>query len=139
MALIDINWKPPSHQLRQFAVAFAVFFTGLAVYFHYGRNLPFTTAGILACGAIVVGGVGFLHPPFIRPVYVVMMAAALPIGMVLSVVLLGLVYFGILTPIGLLRRALGKNAMAPRPDPDAETYWTRRAPPAKPGRYFRQY
>ena len=59
--------------------------------------------------------------------------------MVLSVVLLSVIYFAILTPIGLLRRLLGKNAMLPRPDPQAKTYWVRRKPPADMGRYFRQY
>ncbi len=139
MALIDVNWRPPEKQLRQFAVAFAVFFTGLSAWLHFGRGVSPATAGFVAGAAVVIGGVGFLRPPLIRPVYVAMMAAALPIGMVLSVVLLTVMYFVILTPIGLLRRALGKDAMHPGFDPSAKSYWVRRKPPAAADRYFRQY
>jgi len=46
-----------------------------------------------------------------------------------STVVLGLLFFSTVTPIGLLMRALGKDLLRLRFDPDATTYWIERRPP----------
>lgn len=95
---------------------------------------------------IVLGAVGVLgamavlvSPAFGKSLYRGWMFAALPIGWTISHILLGLVYFLVFTPIGLIMRALGKDPMNRRFDPQAPTYWIRRPAPAEPSRYFRQF
>lgn len=46
-----------------------------------------------------------------------------------SPVVLGLVFFLLLTPIGLVMRALGKDPLRLKPEPAAKTYWIAREPP----------
>jgi Saxitoxin biosynthesis operon protein SxtJ len=48
---------------------------------------------------------------------------------VVSPVVLGLLFFTTVTPIGLLMRALGKDLLRLRLDRDAPTYWIERRPP----------
>jgi hypothetical protein len=139
MALIDVNWKPAHRQLKQFAGIFLVFFLGLAAYLHFRHDAALWVSAAVGGAAVLVGGAGLLAPPLIRPVYVAMMAVALPIGMVVSTVLLAVIYYLILTPIGIVLQLFGKDTMGKRFDKEARSYWVRRTPTEDVRRYFRQY
>lgn len=51
------------------------------------------------------------------------------IGRVVSPVVLGVIFFGVFTPVGLVMRLYGRDAMARRFDPNLKTYWLERNPP----------
>ena len=138
MALIDINWKPGRRDLRIFGLLFLIF-GGIAGTIFYFKGYPLLVSQILWIAAAVVGVLGLLFPPLVRPVYVVMMALALPIGMVVSTILMIVIYFLIMTPIGFLMRLFGYDPLRRRLDPAKASYWIRRAPPAEARRYFRQF
>lgn len=139
MALMDVDWNPPNRQLRQFAGIFTVFFPALAAYLHLRHGVALPTCAVIGIVAVVVGTIGLIRPPLIRPVYVAMMALALPIGMVVSTALLGVLFFLVLTPIGIALRLAGKDRIKKRGDPRVGSYWVRRNPAAGAERYFRQY
>ena len=139
MALIDVNWKPGARELRQFAGLFLVFGLGAGTAIYFFKDWPLLVSQILWGAAVVVGLAGLLVPALARPVYVVMMALALPIGMVVSTVLMTLIFFVIMTPIGLLVRLAGRDPMQRKFDPNATTYWIRRPPQVPAARYFKQY
>ncbi len=46
----------------------------------------------------------------------------------LTYVILAVVFFLVLTPLGLIRRLLGKDTLGRRPDPDRTSYWVDVAP-----------
>ena len=54
-------------------------------------------------------------------------------------VLLLLVFYGVVTPIGLVLRLAGRDPMHRKLDRAAATYWVRRPQPQGVERYFRQY
>jgi hypothetical protein len=56
---------------------------------------------------------------------------------VVSPVVLGAIYFGIFTPVGLVMRASGRDAMCRRFEPARPSYWLRRDPPGPPDDSFR--
>jgi hypothetical protein len=56
---------------------------------------------------------------------------------VVSPVVLGVIYFGLFTPVALAMRAFGRDAMKRRFEPGAPSYWTRRDPPGPPDDSFR--
>lgn len=139
MAVIDVNWKPTRRQLRQFA-ALLIVFGGIAGFLLLHKDIVSMAAARWIWGAAAgIGLAGLALPPLIRPVYVVMMAITLPIGLVVSTVLLAAVYYLVVTPIGLLARLLGYDAMRRKFDPAAESYWIERPEPPPVARYFRQY
>jgi len=138
MAVIDINWNPNRRELKQFALLQIVFFGIVAMILFYktGSTARATTLFVVsAC----IGAVGFWVPRFIRPIYVVWMAAVFPIGWVVSHVLLAAIYFLVFAPLGLLMRFCGRNPIAKEFDRGATTYWIRRAPPEGSKGYFRQF
>ena len=55
-------------------------------------------------------------------------------------VILALVFYTTVTPIGLVRRMLGKDPLRLRADQDAVTYWIERQPPGpEPDTMLRQF
>ena len=139
MAVIDVNWKPTGRQLRQFA-GLLIVFGGIAGFVLFKKDIvSWITAQWIWGTTALLGLAGLALPPLIRPVYVVLMALSLPIGLVVSTVLLAVVYYLVVTPIGLLARVLGYDAMRRKFDAGAESYWIRRPAHPKVARYFRQY
>jgi hypothetical protein len=47
---------------------------------------------------------------------------------VVSPVILGLIFFGVFTPTGMVMRLIGRDAMCRRFDPAAKSYWVKRTP-----------
>ena len=69
-----------------------------------GRN------GFVAA-AVALQVVTMTAPRLFRPAAVVWLGLSHVLGSVMSRVLLAVVFFGLVTPIGLLRRALGRDAL----------------------------
>ena len=139
MAVIEINKDPTRRQLNQFGLIWMVFFcaVGALAWFRTGRP---TLATALWVAAVVVPLLGWAWPRFMRLVFIGMTYLAWPIGFVVSHVVLAVVYYLVLTPIGLVLRLAGHDPMSRRFDRDAESYWHRReSAPVDPGRYFRQF
>lgn len=138
MPLLEINWRPSHKDLRWFAAIQLVFFLGVAwvVASRYGAV---SAAGAIAAVSALTAIVGVAAPPLVRPLYIAWMAAAFPIGWVMSHLLLAAVYYLVLTPIGLTMRMLGRDPMERRFDPKAESYWKSRPRKSPPERYFKQY
>ena len=65
--------------------------------------------------------------------------SSLPIGFVVSAILLRLIYYLLFTPIALWFRLTGKDAMKRRFEPEADSYWTDRKDGRDPASYLRLY
>jgi hypothetical protein len=137
MALIDVNWRPGRRDLRIFTLLFVLFAGGFGIAAYLKGSV--LLAEILWAAAGVVGPVGLVFPRGVWPLYVAMTAVALPIGMVVSTILMILIYFLVLTPIGLVTRMFGYDSMGRRPTAARESYWVERKPEIETRRYFRQY
>jgi hypothetical protein len=134
----DIPFSPPDRMLRQFAGLWLLFFSAIAAWQGLARGRV-GVAVFVATAALAVGLLGLVRPRAVRPVFVGWMVLAFPIGWVVSIVLLGLVYFGLFLPLGLAFRLAGRDVLGLRRRPDLVTYWVERpaAPPIR--RYFRQF
>ena len=68
-------------------------------------------------------------PRMLAPLNRVWLRFGLVLHACISPVIMGLVFFTTVTPIGLVRRWLGKDPLRLRWDRDAVTYWIARDPP----------
>jgi hypothetical protein len=133
----DIQFRPPDTTLRQFAGLWIVFFGGLAIYQGWFRDRP--TLGLVLGGvALVVGLLGQIAPRIIRPLYVGWMVAAFPIGWVVSHVVLAVIFYGVFTPVSLIFRVIGRDALHRRRRPDVASYFIPKPMPSDPASYLRQ-
>lgn len=48
---------------------------------------------------------------------------------IINPVIMAVIYFAVVTPTGLIMRAVGKDPLRLRRDPNAESYWIHRTPP----------
>lgn len=121
----------PQRELRRFAFIVGGVLAGIGL-------LPLVTRGaaprtwLLAIAALL-GAAGWLGPGALRPLYNLWMRIGHVLGWLNTRVLLGAIYFLLVTPIGLVRRALGQDPLDRRLA-DHPTYWRRRTAPADPRR-----
>lgn len=132
----DLPRNPKPQTLRWFSLYLACFLAALAVSQHWREREA--AALCLLAGAITVVGLGILRPVFLRPVFVGSLIVTFPLGWLVSHLLLALLFFGIFTPLGLLFRVLGRDALALKIRPEQSTYWTDKPPARDAASYFRQ-
>lgn len=137
MALIEINWNPSRAELRQFAGLWLAF-SGAIGAVAWWQTHSWPLAGTLWAVGSGTGLAGLLSPPLVRPIFVASTVVAYPIGWTVSHLLLGLIFHGLLTPIGLLMRLCGRDPLRRSFDRAAATYWIPHEPSEDISRYFRQ-
>ena len=147
MGIIEVNFRPADRELRQFGFAAlvvfglvgglihwkkAVFGIGLRDAAHWISYAVWATAGLSALFS-------FAHPRANLPLYLGVSVATFPIGYVVSHVLMGLFFYGVLTPIGLVFRMMGRDPLQRRFEKQSSTYWVAHRVPDSTKRYFRQF
>ena len=145
--LIDIDLRPDRRKLRQFGFIALAGFALLALLawkewavFAFGLGdwrIPLTQ--IFAGLAVVSLVFSLVFPRANWPLYVGLTIVALPIGFVLSYVIMGTLFYLIIAPIGLVMRLLGKDPLNRRIQPAAASYWVDARPARPPEDYFKQF
>ena len=82
--------------------------------------------------AVAVLAMTFLFPRVLTPLNRAWLALGLALHAVVSPLVMSLLYYTTVTPLGLLLRLLGKDLLRLRIDPAASTYWIDRVPPGPP-------
>lgn len=139
MALIEVNRNPSLGQLRSFAWLWFPLFCAAISGIVLWRTARVEVAGVMGALAVVVAVCGVVAPVVVRVVFVGLIYLTFPIGVVFSHLLMGVVYYGIFTPFGLVMRLFGWDAMTRKLDRGASSYWVALPPAADQTRYFRQY
>jgi len=107
-------------RLRKFGIVMAVFF-GLFGALFVWRGRPWGEPTLYVAGAFLV--LGLALPRVLSPIERVWMAFARVLQTVMTTVILTLTFFGVMTPMGLFLRLIGKDLLGLEGDPDIETYW----------------
>ena len=137
MAMIKIVDNPSRRELRQFAsIWFPVFWLIVAGLLFVG-DAPRASFAAAAVG-LLVGAIGVARPRFIHPIYLVWMYAAYPIGFVMSHLILGAIFYVVLTPVGLVMKLVGYDPLR-RQLRTSTSYWVPCERVAGTKQYFRQF
>lgn len=144
--MIDLDLIPGEKKLRQFGFIALGALALLAGWIYWRKTLfglAVEPAGAVASALLAVGSLSGLFsalwPRANQPLYVLLALVSFPIGYVLSHVVLGIIFYLVLTPLGLFFRLVGRDPLSRRFDPEAESYWTSHAGTKDDERYFRQY
>jgi hypothetical protein len=134
----DIPKNPSPKMLRQFAAAWLVFFLLWAAWL--GLKKGNASLGTVLAVVAIVGGVGGLvKPALLRWVFIAWMVLAFPIGWLVSLVLLLVLFYGIFTPVALVLRLRGRDALRLKRPADLTSFWLGKDTPLDVRSYFRQY
>ena len=82
--------------------------------------------------AVVFAVVAYTYPSLLAPLNRLWLKFGLLLYKVMNPLVLGLLFFVTIMPIGLVMRAFGKDFLRLRRDPGAKTYWIDRTPPGPP-------
>lgn len=130
--------KQGAGEVRKFGWTMAGAFALLSA-FLYWRH-PSAAAPILAAVAVVFALGAAIRPSALAGVRIVWMGLAFVMGYFMSRIILGVCYYLVLTPIGLITRAAGKDFLTQKIDKSAATHWNIRPPAAEgPARWERQF
>ncbi len=114
---------------RAFGLVFGAFFAILGLY-------PLIRGGSVRVWAVAVAMLlvlaAIVRPQLLAPVNKLWHRFGLALNRIVSPAALFVAYGLAIVPTGLLMRALGKDPLHLRLDPDAKTYWLERTPPARP-------
>ncbi len=118
------NINSDKNQLRQFGLSVGGVLTALgAILFWYGsENALYLIAG---GGLLLLSGL--LVPQILFPLQKVWMTFAVIMGWVMTRVILAVLYYVVLTAIGLIARLTGKQFLELKWDCNQHTYWNYRA------------
>jgi hypothetical protein len=94
-------------------------------------------AGVAAFAGSLLAGGGLLVPARLGPLYRAWMRLALAISTVTTPVFMSLVFFLVLTPMGLVARLVGHRPLAVRPR--AGSYWRSRSDGGQRGTMDHQF
>lgn len=111
---------------RAFGIVFAVVFAAIGLWPLPGGDPP---RGWALAAAAALLAVALARAAWLAPFNRVWFRFGLLLQRVVHPVVLAVIYFGVVTPTGLVLRALGNDPLRRRREPDAATYWIRRDPP----------
>jgi hypothetical protein len=136
----DIKKIPMDRKtLRNFGLLMAVVLL-LAGGWFWWKSAAIWPWGLGAAALLAV--ISFASPMTLKPFYKGWMILAVIMGWVMTRVVLTLVYYLVLTPIGFLGRAIGEQFLQLKLKRSGETtsYWVRRSgPPREKSDYERQF
>jgi len=110
---------------RSFGFVFTAFFliVGLVPLISGGSPRP---AWIVA--SIIIAFISFIKPSVLAPFNKYWTRFGLFLHKVVSPIILGIMYFLVFTPIGLVMRVLDKRPLQLKLEPESSTYWITREP-----------
>jgi len=112
--------KSDKKALREFGLVMAAFFAiiGLIAMFrgraHYAHLL--SAAGLFGLAAALL-------PRLLLPLQKAWMAFSIVIGFFMSRIIMMVLFYGVMTPMGLAMRIFGKDVLDQRIDKDKASYW----------------
>jgi len=111
---------------RSFGVVFAAVFGIIALSPLFSGGALRLWALIVSCAFVLAA---FAFPALLGPLNRIWLKFGLILHKIVSPIVLGIMFFLVITPMGVAMRAFGKDPMRLRFDAVADSYWISRTPP----------
>jgi polyferredoxin len=130
---IVINRK----KLRDFSFIISIALTFVGLYFVWkGNNFLYLYYLSIAITILLLG---LILPKVLTPLYYPWMVLAISLGFIMTRLILTILYYCVITPIGLLSRLLGKHFLELKWDHSQTSYWNKRRESLSKQSYERQF
>jgi len=129
------SYSTDTWEIRRFGLIAFVFFGclgGLLIWRE--KNVFAIIFGVFSLTGLAM----LLFPSPLKPVYLAWLKTTAFIGKVLTVLILTLAYYAVITPFGLVKRIFGGRPLPVRPDPEASSYWISRSEASQPRERFKK-
>lgn len=131
------NSKVLAGSNRSFGVVFAAAFAAYAFWPLIAGKEPHLWAGGVATAFALAA---LARPQLLTPLNQLWFRVGLVLHRVVNPIIMGLVFFAAVVPVGAVLRLLGKDVLRLQRDRNAESYWIQREPPGpEPGSMSKQF
>ena len=127
-----INWKPSSKEIRQFGTVILIGFGIIGSIFFFQGKKPVALWLWGITGFIFI--LSYAFPSLAKPFYWLWMGLGFLIGSVMSRLILLIIFFFVLTPVALVFKLMGRDALNRRKH-ESSSYWVEH-PPIKDKSYY---
>jgi hypothetical protein len=111
---------------RSFGIVFTIVFLIIGL-------IPLINSGPIRVWSLGLGAAflltSFIKPEILQPLNNLWTRFGLLLSKIMNPIILGILFFLVVTPIGMLMRIFSGNPMKPKFDPTAQSYWIKRDPP----------
>ena len=114
------NIKSEKSDLRKFGITIGVILLIISGFLYWKEKESFQIFLIVGSVLFVLG---IVIPVILKPIYWIWMIFATILGWIMTRVILSLLFYIIVTPIGLIPRFFGKQFLELRWDKSKESYW----------------
>lgn len=132
-----VNWRPDARELRRFAIAMLIGFSLLGLLAAWRAGGVSTTSIVLWSVGIFLAVAAFV-PKLGRIAYLGVYLPTSIIGYVVSNVILTLMFFLVITPLGIILRLMGKDFLQQRRQKQ-KTQWMPVKGAKSEDSYYRQF
>ena len=139
MSLIEIDWNPKSKQLQNFGKIALAATVILSLLLYLLKGIAIKWIMIIVAFGFLIFIISMISLKLTKMIYLGMILLTMPIGWVVSFILMAAFYYLLLAPLGLIFRLIGRDPLYRRFDPTAKSYWMSRRPPKGPEQYFHQF
>ena len=119
-------YKPKDEKLeiRKFGLGLTVLLCLIGVWQLYKGHVNVYAWFLGSAGLILA--LAFFAPIVLKPLFKVLTTVGHAVGWINTRILLGIMFYGIFTPIGILSRLIRKDLLDKRLDKDAKSYWNKK-------------
>lgn len=121
---------------RKFGFFFTFVFAVAAAYFYYSTNISWAYLFIGAASIFLL--VTLIKSDALLPLNKLWMRFGFLLGMIVSPIILGIIFFGLFTPIAILMRLRGRDELRLKFSPKM-SHWITRSEPIKSESFKHQY
>jgi hypothetical protein len=139
MSLIEIDWNPKDKQLQNFGKIALAASIVISLLLYLLKGIAIQWLLIICAFGIIVFIISMISLKLTKMIYLGMILLTMPIGWVVSFIVLAVFYYLLLTPLGLFFRLIGRDPLNRKFDPAAKSYWMSRRPPRGLEQYFHQF
>ena len=131
------NIKSKKNDIRNFGLILGAVLIAIVMLLFWKEKQSYD---ILMIVGIILCVTSLILPVILQPFYFVWMTFAVIMGWIMTRVILSLVFYGIITPIGLFSRLVGKEFLNLKLNKTENTYWNhRRKHSLKKANYEKQF
>ena len=128
--------KITKEEIRKFGIVIGIILLIIGVILLWKRNIYYPILMIIGI-FLFVGGLSI--PIILKPIYIIWMIFATIMGWLMTRFILSLLFYGLITPISLIARLMGKNFIYLRWDKINNSYWNYRSNKVQNVDYEKQY
>ena len=128
--------KITKEEIRKFGIVIGIILLIIGVILLWKRNIYYPILMIIGI-FLFVGGLSI--PIILKPAYFAWMIFANILGWVMTRVILNLLFYAMITPIGFISRLFGKQFIELKWDKSKSSYWNYRSSKSEKASYERQY